>query len=56
LQPERWNEILQAAVEKGRLRNLSDEFVIQLLSAVHQESIRHQTQIMNAVEQTATVG
>lgn len=51
LQPERWNEILQAAVEKGRLRNLSDEFVIQLLSAIHQESIRHQTQIMNAVEE-----
>ncbi len=51
LQPERWNEILQTAVEKGRLRDLSDEFVIQLLSAVHQESIRHQTKIMNAVEE-----
>ncbi len=48
LQPERWNEILNSAVQKGRSRDLSDEFVIQLLSAIHQESIRHQTTIMNA--------
>jgi chorismate mutase len=52
LQPERWNEILNAAVERGRGKGLSDEFVIQLLSAIHQESIRHQTLVMN---QPATV-
>ncbi len=52
LQPERWNEILNTAVQKGRQRDLSDEFVIQLLSAIHQESIRHQTNIMNAAEKT----
>ena len=50
LQPERWNEILNSAVQKGRGKGLSDEFVIQLLSAIHQESIRHQTLIMNAPE------
>ena len=53
LQPERWNEILNSAVQKGRQRDLSDEFVIQLLSAIHQESIRHQTAIMNADEAEA---
>ncbi|MEY4936285.1 MAG: hypothetical protein RIS64_2644 [Bacteroidota bacterium] len=50
LQPERWNEILQSGVEKGRQRDLSPEFVIQLLSSIHQESIRHQTLVMNAKE------
>ena len=50
LQPERWNEILNSAVQKGRKHELSDEFVIQLLSAIHQESIRHQTNIMNMAD------
>ena len=50
LQPSRWNEILNSAVEKGRQRGLSDEFVISLLTAVHQESIRRQTVVMNKVE------
>jgi chorismate mutase len=50
LQPTRWNEILNSAVEKGRQRGLSDEFVISLLTAVHQESIRRQTLVMNKVE------
>ena len=50
LQPGRWNEILNTAVEKGRKQGLSDEFVISLLTAVHQESIRRQTVVMNRVE------
>lgn len=55
LQPTRWNEILNSAVEKGRMRGLSDEFVIQLLTAVHQESIRQQTVVMNAATKEETV-
>ena len=47
LQTARWNEILNTAVAKGRAKGLSDEFVIQLLTAIHQESIRHQTIVMN---------
>jgi chorismate mutase len=50
LQPERWNEILNTAVQKGSKHDLSDEFVIQLLSAIHQESIRHQTIIMKSAD------
>ena len=50
LQTSRWNEILNTAVAKGRSKGLSDEFVIQLLTAVHQESIRHQTIVMNEPE------
>jgi chorismate mutase len=53
LQPSRWNEILNSAVQKGRSRSLSDEFVIQLLTAVHQESIRRQTLVMNVQEAEA---
>ena len=51
LQTNRWSEILNSAVQKGRERDLSDEFVIQLLTAIHQESIRHQTLVMNAHEE-----
>lgn len=50
LQTNRWNEILNSAVQKGRKHELSDEFVIQLLTAIHQESIRHQTLVMYAHE------
>ncbi len=55
LQTARWNEILNSAIQKGRMRDLSDEFVIQLLSAIHQESIRHQNIVMNAPEKTEPV-
>ena len=53
LQTNRWSEILNSAVQKGRDRGLSDEFVIQLLTAIHQESIRRQTLVMNAHETVA---
>lgn len=47
LQTNRWNEILENSVAKGRERGLSDGFVTQVLTAIHQESINHQTQVMN---------
>ena len=51
LQTARWNEILNSAIQKGRTRDLSDEFVIQFLSSIHQESIRHQNIVMNAPDE-----
>ena len=48
LQTSRWNEILNKTIELGRERGLSDGFVTQILTAIHQESINHQTQVMNA--------
>jgi len=48
LQTSRWNEILNKTIELGREKGLSDGFVTQILTAIHQESINHQTQIMNA--------
>ncbi|MCB0640807.1 MAG: bifunctional 3-deoxy-7-phosphoheptulonate synthase/chorismate mutase type II, partial [Phaeodactylibacter sp.] len=47
LQPTRWNEILEAAVQKGQLKGLSEGFITTLLRAVHEESIKHQEQVMN---------
>lgn len=47
LQSSRWNEILEQSVAKGREKGLSDGFVMQILTAIHQESINHQTKVMN---------
>jgi len=46
LQTARWNEILEKAFMQGRSRDLSDEFIEKFLSAVHRESIEHQTKVM----------
>jgi len=47
LQPDRWQEILSNTIEKGKNRDLSDEFIANLFKAIHQESINKQTRIMN---------
>ncbi len=47
LQPDRWQEILNKILEKGKNRDLSDEFLVQIFKAIHQESINKQTRIMN---------
>jgi len=53
LQANRWNEILEQSVAKGREKGLSDGFVTQVLTAMHQESINHQTKIMNTKSKEA---
>lgn len=47
LQPSRWGELLEAAVEKGNQRGLSEAFITNFLKAIHQESISHQERVMN---------
>ena len=46
LQNERWNEILNNMIELGKEKNLSEDFIIQLFKAIHQESITHQEKIL----------
>ncbi len=46
LQQDRWNEIIDKAMEMAAPHDLSEEFVSKLLKAVHQESINHQEKIM----------
>lgn len=46
LQTKRWNEILGNMVLEGEQRGLSEEFILRLFKAVHQESINHQEKVM----------
>lgn len=47
LQPNRWNEIIEDRLAKGINLGLSEEFIVKLFKEIHQESINHQTKIMN---------
>ncbi len=47
LQTKRWNEILGKMVLEGEQHGLSEEFILRLFKAVHQESINHQERVMN---------
>ncbi len=47
LQSKRWNEILGRMVLEGEERGVSEEFILRLFKAIHQESINHQEQIVN---------
>ncbi|TDN90434.1 3-deoxy-D-arabinoheptulosonate-7-phosphate synthase [Salegentibacter sp. 24] len=48
LQTKRWNEILGNMVLEGEQHGLSEEFILRLFKAVHQESINHQEKIMKS--------
>jgi chorismate mutase len=47
LQNKRWNEILRKMILDGEEKGLSNDFVMQLFKAIHQESIHHQEKIVN---------
>jgi chorismate mutase len=47
LQSKRWNEILGNMVLEGEQRGLSEEFILKMFKAIHQESINHQEKIIN---------
>jgi chorismate mutase len=47
LQPDRWGEVIENSLEKGRKRGLSDRFTSKIFKAIHEESINKQTAIMN---------
>lgn len=46
LQSKRWNEILGNMILEGEARGLSEEFVLKMFKAIHQESINHQEKII----------
>ncbi len=48
LQSTRWNQILGAMILEGESKGLSEEFVLKMFKAIHQESINHQEKIINA--------
>lgn len=47
LQQEHWKKIISTRLEKSNDYGLTQTFVRQLMDTIHQESIRHQTMIMN---------
>lgn len=47
LQVKRWNQILQRMIQLGDEYTLSEEFVLKIYKAIHQESINHQKKVMD---------
>jgi chorismate mutase len=45
LQNTRWNEILGKMILDGEEKGLSEEFVLKIFKAIHQESINHQEKV-----------
>lgn len=45
-QSERWAQIVKRALEKGKTGGLTEEFILKLFQQVHNESIRHQSIVM----------
>ncbi len=48
LQNKRWNEILVRMILDGEEKGLSEEFILKLFKAIHQESISHQVRVINS--------
>jgi len=48
LQSNRWNQILGAMILEGESKGLSEEFVLKMFKAIHQESINHQEKVINS--------
>jgi chorismate mutase len=48
LQIERWTEIFKSRMEKAEKMGTAPAFIESLINAIHQESIRQQTEIINA--------
>ena len=41
LQSKRWNEILEKMIVDGKKKDLSEQFILRVFKAIHQESINH---------------
>ena len=47
LQTKRWNEILGKMILEGEKKDLSEEFILRMFKAIHQESINNQKKVIN---------
>jgi chorismate mutase len=47
LQTSRWDEVLRTRMEEARKKGLGEEFILKIFRAIHEESINHQTKVMN---------
>lgn len=46
LQQDRWNALLEKMIQAGNEKDLSQEFILRIFKAIHQESIHHQEQVI----------
>lgn len=51
LQPQRWAKIFEERTKLGIEKGMTEKFMQDLYNAIHKESIRHQTSVMNEGEQ-----
>ena len=54
LKVERWNDILKTRSQSGEMKELRTEFLIKLWELIHENSIRHQTKIINLKKDKTT--
>ena len=47
LQTNRWDEILRDKIQQASQLGLGEEFILKVFRAIHEESINHQTRVMN---------
>ena len=45
-QAERWSQIVKQALEKGKTGGLTEEFILKFFQQIHNESIFHQSKVM----------
>ncbi len=50
-QISRWKEIFQSRPDWGKQLNLDDEFIVDLLRLLHQQSVKKQTEVFNMIEE-----
>jgi chorismate mutase len=48
LQPQRWNNIILRSKALGINLGLSEDFILAIIQAIHQESINHQSKVMRS--------
>ena len=48
-QNARWNEIISERLSQSNPLGISDDIMVEILQMIHKESIRQQTQVMNAM-------
>lgn len=50
-QISRWKEIFKSRPNWGKQLNLDDEFIVDLLRLLHQQSVKKQTEVFNMIEE-----
>ncbi|MBO3700047.1 chorismate mutase [Roseivirga sp. E12] len=50
-QISRWKEIFKSRPDWGKQLNLDDDFIVDLLRLLHQQSVKKQTEVFNTIEE-----